>query len=175
MSRSSLFFRLSARFDTDLLDPPVYRPASPDPVLDRLRAWCRLGLAPGGPPVAVARFAVRHCKPDEARVLDALALDLDGSHMLAACPGGLAKLALRLRVKWAEALPWGALPVDHPWDAGHLIDGPDLLDRVGRFVPRRATLILATDVAPARLPAVVDLLSRRAAGFDQPVRLLLVD
>ncbi len=197
---------LFARFDTALLRPPAWpaahaaRPAArPAPADDShtaaLLAWCLDGAGPGGalrgspdapaqPATAAAwravtRFAWRLADQAEMAAAPSAALHLDGSHLLDACTGGLARLRLRAAVKWRDASAWRdasgwrPLQAGDIWDAGHLIDGPDLAERAGRFTPRRACLMLADAIPAARRPGLIQALQQRSPAFDHPVRLLL--
>ncbi len=144
------------------------------------RALCMQGVAdsalPWWQPLGQRRPAVpwaqHSADADAGPGLIALAADLDGSLRLQACQGRRQRLALRAQVKLADARWWRARRADHIWDAGQLIDGPDLALRVRRFEPRRATLILALDIEPARLLAAANELAARSADFDYPVRLI---
>ena len=107
--------------------------------------------------------------------VDHVARQLDGSLHLAALPGRAAKLALRLGVKWHDAMWWRQRQLDAPWDAGWALSTPAALHRLQTaFWPRRATLVLADGQAAALLGPCLAALSQRQAGFRHPVRWLWV-
>ena len=106
---------------------------------------------------------------------DHVARQLDGSLHLAALPGRAAGLALRLGVKWHDAMWWRQRHVDDPWDAGWALDTPASLHRLQTaFWPRRATLVLADGQAADVLGPCLAALAERQAGFRHPVRWLWV-
>lgn len=195
---------LFSRFDSHLMSAPTPAPApvpapapkgeAGDGAADRQpgatpslaaewRAWCEQGAGDAAlqawQPWARRRpalpWAQQACAADAGPGLLDLAEDLDGSLRLQACRGRLQRLALRVRVKLSDACWWRARRVGDIWDAGQLIDGPDLAERARRFEPRRATLILALDIEPARLQAAAAALAARSADFDYPVRLIRLD
>jgi hypothetical protein len=94
---------------------------------------------------------------------------------LQACAGHAQGLRLRARVKLHDACWWRARQPDDTWDAGELIDGPDLAQRAHRFTPRRATLILAAGIDAERLNTVAKALAARSPSFDYAVRLIRLD
>lgn len=165
---------LLARFDATVLRvaPPRALPdVRPDEALPlaALRAWCLAEPA--------QRLAVHALPPapgvDLARALEALQRDLDGDFQLRALPPGWPRLALRLRVKAADALPARWRPTDAPWDAGYLADTPAVHAALPGFRPRRPTLIVADAMPEAALRAAIATLAAAAPSFRQPVRLLL--
>ncbi len=174
------------RFDADLLRPPVWAPqagAAPAPTAEEaaLIAWCQQGAGPGGAlwwqplartPVTI-RLALRRCSAAEMAAATSAALWLDGSHALAECRSTAARLTLRATVKWSDACWWRPHRLSDPWDAGHLIDGPDLLARAARFRPRRATLILASGLDAPQAAALMAVLAPRSVAFEHPVRVLI--
>lgn len=131
-----------------------------------LQAWCRSG----------AHFAVATLLqgPPARRdgLVEAFSRELDGSNQLAAAGGRLAGLLLRLRVKARDAMWWRARQPSDPWDAGYLIGD---LQALRLFRPRRATLMVAqATLEEAVLREAVQILSTHSAGFQHPVRLLLL-
>ncbi len=88
-----------------------------------------------------------------------------------ALPG--VSLALRLRVKLADALPARWRPADAPWDAGYLADDPAVRAALRQFRPRRPTLIVSDPMPEAALQASLEALHAAAPGFARPVRLLV--
>ena len=104
-----------------------------------------------------------------------VARQLDGSLRMAALPGRVAGLALRLGVKWHDALWWRQRQIDAPWDAGWALSTPAALHRwQTAFWPRRATLVLADGQAAELLGPCLAALGQRQAGFRHPVRWLWV-
>ena len=107
--------------------------------------------------------------------IDHVARQLDGSLHLAALPGRATQLAMRLGVKWHDAVWWRQRQIDDPWDAGWALSTPAALHRwQTAFWPRRATLVLADGQAAALLGPYLAALSQRQAGFRHPVRWLWV-
>lgn len=172
-----------SRLDSALLPLTVWaesslaRPAS----LPALRAWCRHQTRSVGqgaacvPARLMSVAALVASDPAAARGLaERLAQDMDGSLRLAALPGAAGR-AWRLQVKLADAMFWREPADPHPWDAGWARVQPDGARRLAeRFVPRRATLVLA-DAAHARaLSPVLGQLAARAGALPRPVRWLWV-
>jgi len=116
--------------------------------------------------------------PDEQALqglADALARHLDGSDLLAAQPHRAAAIALRLRVKWHDAVWWRRRQPQDPWDAGWALATAAGLARLqDGFAPRRATLILADGRQADTLNAALQALAARCGGLHQPVRWLWV-
>lgn len=172
---------LSARYDARLLRAPT-APARAVAAAEwqPLQAWCLAGAGPGGapwwPPGALPRVQRRLALArwtGDAAVVAAWALALDGSTRLAQCAGRAGRLALRLRTKRDDACWWRRRAVADPWDAGHLIDSDEALARLRQdFQPRRATLLIAGAMSPARLEAAIAALQARSAGLRHPLRLL---
>jgi hypothetical protein len=160
---------LTARFDGQALaafDLPGDVPKQPAWLA--LRDWCLARPAQRFAVAVPAAAALSAAAPWG----QALALQLDGSHALAACSNAAAKWALRLRVKWQDlrtSEPGGAMlsPV-RVWDSGRVRD-PAALER---FQPRRPTFIVVDAGQPAVLLAALDTLQTRSASFTQPVRVL---
>jgi len=163
---------LSARFDTQALSPFVAdagtAAASDWPAL---QAWCHAStvgvLAWAQPePAALGMAAVRAAR---------LALQLDGTHALAACGGTAARLALRLRVKWQDATALlaaepGAAQIQHTrvWDSGRAL-WPAAL---ARFAPRRPSFIVIDSGQALHWSSACHALQQRGAALAHPVRVL---
>jgi len=111
----------------------------------------------------------------KSHLAEALCRELDGSLQLAACSGRFASLRLRLRVKCQECLWWRRRHPADPWDSGYLVEDPAARRRLERFLPRRATLIVADELPPESLRKAIEDLNSRRSDFRQPVRLLIVD
>ncbi len=164
---------LGARFNTRVLRVAPLRPlaevqAAEAAPLSALRAWCL--EAPQ------QRLAVRAVESapglDLARALEALQRELDGDFQLRALAPGWPRLALRLRVKLADAVPARWRPAGAPWDAGYLADDPAVRAALRQFRPRRPTLIVADPMPADAWRASLDALNAAAPGFTRPVRVL---
>lgn len=133
---------------------------------------------PWAMPSVEERWSVAVLTGDEplgrSLVAEALCRELDGSMLLAACSNRLAALALRLRVKLADAAWWRARRQADPWDSGYLKDDSNVAGALAGFVPRRATLIVMLEPSDVLLSAAIAQLGARSAGFLHPVRLLVV-
>jgi len=109
---------------------------------------------------------------------NAFARQLDGGTALDALPGRLPGLALRLRVKAADAAWWRTRRATDPWDAGWASAAPPALRQLqGAWMPRRATLLLApagNASVQAALALTLATLQQRSAEFRHPVRWLWV-
>lgn len=183
---------LMARYDAQALsvEPPAPLPsaaphlAAQQAALQKLHAWCARGaggrdspfLRPWQRPALVQPVSVAVLRGAQvAWLAEAFSRQLDGSDQLAAAGGRWAGLWLRLRVKFNDAQWWRARQPTDPWDAGYLLNNPVARQALRRFVPRRATLLVASGwPADAVLDAVATLQGRRAA-FLHPVRLLVVE
>jgi hypothetical protein len=183
---------LLARYDGRVQRPPPPAPALAvqallqSPAGLQLLAWCDDGAfgtalpwwRPGqrrvpGQAVSLAVFAdVADKQP--AALAQALALHLDGSLQLQAAGGRWAGLALRLRVKGADLCWWRQRQFTDPWDAGYLLTHTDTPGHLARWLPRRASLLLADDLPPAQLRACLHSLNTARAAFAHPVRLLIL-
>ena len=152
-----------------------------------LQAWCWQGAGPGNSalwqpgarPRVAQRLAVAALRgPDAVATTawaNALARQIDGSARLDALPGTAARLALRLGVKAHDAMWWRARQADDPWDAGWAINTPPALRHwKARFMPRRATLVLADRTEAAALQACLAALVLRSDDLRHPVRWLWV-
>lgn len=153
------------------------RPAS----LPALQAWCRhqtLSVGRGAACVPARLVAVAAlvapAAADARQLAERLAQAMDGSLRLAGLTGAAGR-AWRLQVKLADAAFWREPAADHPWDAGWArVQSESAQQLAERFVPRRATLVLA-DAAHARaLSPVLGRLAARAGGLPRPVRWLWV-
>ena len=152
-----------------------------------LQAWCWQGAGPGhsapwqpgARPKVAQRLAVAALRgPDAAATTawaNAFARQIDGSTRLNALPGAPARLALRLGVKAVDAMWWRARQPDDPWDAGWAINTPPALRHwKARFMPRRATLVLADRAEAAALQPCLAALVLRSDDLRHPVRWLWV-
>ena len=192
MSLHHYLNRLTQRFDTQALQPPEAAPAATEASLrqrdpatwQQLSAWCRAGAGPGGsgwfnpggqPSVDKRWAAAALGGPAAAAWADAFARDLDGGSALDLLPGRLAGLALRLRVKAADAAWWRLRQDADPWDAGWVRSAPPALRQLqGPWLPRRATLLLADAADQRALRLAQATLQQRSDAFDHPVRWLWV-
>jgi len=154
------------RFDDALMVPPDAGSTVVDAaLLANLRAWCEGGAFPAlMEPLRVATLT-----PHAG--LDSAACALDGSHELARL-GRWRGLAWRLQILLRESVAGhAARPVD-PWDCGWWREGP--LGPAESFRPRRATLLMVRDPAPAVAAALLSALRAGSAGYDKPLRVLVV-
>ena len=110
-----------------------------------------------------------------SHLAEAFSRHLDGDDRLQQLPQGWPRLRLRLAVKLADSLPWRARQRDDPWDCGFLPGDEAALRALGRFLPRRATLMVADGLPPSALAERIDALAPRQARFGQPVRLLIIE
>ena len=168
----------------DILE--TIQPSGPT-LASQLQAWCWQGAGPGNSawwqpgaqPKVAQRLAVAALRgPDAVATTawaNAFARQIDGSARLDALPGTAARLALRLGVKAHDAMWWRARQAGDPWDAGWAINTPPALRHwKARFMPRRATLILADRAEAAALQACLAALVLRSDDLRHPVRWLWV-
>ena len=187
---------LFARFDTKALcvDPP--RQQSPPwrlplcmqqaLVFKSLLLWCqaRAGVAacpvfaPWAHPLVEEAFAVAHLSGAQAagKSLLALALsrEMDGSVLLEACPTRWARWRVRLRVKLNDCQWWRARQLDDPWDCGYVHSAALASGAIARFLPRRATLIVADGLTRDEVEQCAAQLQANSAWYRCPVRLLVI-
>lgn len=168
------------RFDDALMSPPGEADAagasgasdaSAKPValdaalLGVLRAWCEGGAFPQmTEPLRVASIA-----PHAG--LDGVARELDGSHELARL-GRWRGLGWRLQLLWRESVTARGARAQDPWDCGWWRDGP--LGPAEAFRPRRATLLMLREPAPAAAAALLSTLRANSPRYAKPVRVLVV-
>jgi hypothetical protein len=153
------------RFDDSLMQPPDAHGAVDAALLATLWAWCEGGAFPTlTEPLRAASLA-----PHAG--LDAAACALDGSHELARL-GRWRGLAWRLQILWREQVAGRpARPCD-PWDCGWWREGPP--GPAEAFVPRRATLLMLRQPAPAVAERLLAVLSERSPVYAMPLRVLVV-
>jgi hypothetical protein len=175
---------LQAGFDNLALQPPA--PASREQAQLRaqaqaaqaLTAWCLQGTMPrlhqrmlvgalrgasGADPQALVAWA------------DAFARQMDGGIRLAAMSTRGQGLAWRLQTKLNDARVWRARLPEDPWDAGWARSAPAALRRLQtRWMPRRATLVLADAADHEALRLALTALWQRQPSFRHPVRWLWV-
>lgn len=133
-----------------------------------LEGWCFDGES-----FAVATLAGAD-RLAAARLAEAFSRRIDGSLLLAAAAGPLARLRIRLQVKLADALGRGIDRPAHPWDSGYLADDAPARAALTRFVPRRATLIVCSNLAPQLVADASAALRANVARLRHPVRLLVL-
>ena len=153
----------------------------------QLLRWCFDGAGDGRTPLWRPWMAPHVVRPFSMAVLvdpaangasltaEAFSREIDGSHQLTQAGGSVARLWLRLRVKWQDCCWWRARELADPWDSGYLIDDPRALQHLRAFHPRRATLMVAVALPPDALLERIAVLSARCEAFQHPVRLLVVD
>lgn len=189
MSNPSQPARAGARYDLAALRPPAPCSGNPDPdpaTWQHLQRWCQEGSGPGGSPLwapralpsVEQRLSVAQLRCDDAgtasRLAAQLMLERDGSLQLLACNTAMSQLALRLKTRLHDLMWWRQRQPSDPWDSGYVIDTPAGVQALSRFMPRRATLLVAAHMAPDTLSAVLDDLHSRQARFACPVRVLVL-
>ena len=160
---------LYSRFDGAALRP-FDAQAPPAQTWPALSAWCLRDFT-------VPREMAFHAAPDRASAAQraaAVALVLDGSDRLLACPGALDRIWLRLTVKLQDARFWGAPQAGDVWDSGFVPDLQSAWQALARFEPRRPTFIVVKGSPAPERAAVLSALQERSAGFVKPVRVLLL-
>ncbi len=156
---------LPRRFDDALMRPPDGRDAVDAALTAALRAWCEGGAFPTlAEPLRAASIAPRPA-------LDAAACALDGSHELARL-GRWRGLWWRLQILRREQLARQGTQPGDPWDCGWWQAGP--LGPVGLFRPRRPTLLMLRDPAPAVAAELLATLRERSPAYARPLRVLVV-
>jgi hypothetical protein len=154
----------------------------------QLQRWCRAGARSGGVPVwqpwrrprielplSVALMRVDLPAPEQRTLIERFSRQLDGSVALEQAGGRWAGLWLRLRVKRDDACWWRERQDSDPWDCGYLENDPGTRDALQRFLPRRATLIVAAGNWPVdALCHDIGALHDRRALFRHPVRVLVM-
>jgi len=166
------------RFDREALsvEPPAgYQPGPPN--ADQAAAWQWLqdwcfedlkrpwAMAYLGGPLGSGR----------SHLAEAFSRHLDGDTLLQQLPHGWPRLRLRLAVKLTDSLPWRARQPADPWDCGFLPGSEVALQALSRFVPRRATLMVADELSAPAVAERIEALAPRQAQYRQPVRLLIVE
>jgi hypothetical protein len=153
------------RFDNALMRAPDAHGRADPELIATLRAWCEGGIAPTlAEPLRAASLA-------PSAGLDAAACVLDGHQELARL-GRWRGLRWRLQILWREQLARDdAQPAD-PWDCGWWRDGP--LGPAEVFRPRRATLLMLHEPAPAAASALLATLRARSPSYEKPLRVLVV-
>ncbi len=156
---------LPRRYDTALMRPPDAHGAVDASVVVTLRALCE-GRALPAPPAPLQAASIGPCVG-----LDAAACVLDGSHELAR-RGRWRGLLWRLQIVWREQL--AGRPAGHadPWDCGWWREGP--LGPARAFRPRRATLLMLRQPAPAATEELLATLREQSPAYVRPLRVLVV-
>jgi hypothetical protein len=156
---------LPRRFDDALMRAPdACGPADPA-LIATLRAWCEGGIGPTlAEPLRAASIA-------PSAGLDAAACVLDGSLELARL-GRWRGLRWRLQILWREQVAGHNAPTTSPWDCGWWRDGP--LGPAEAFRPRRATLLMLHEPAPAAATALLATLRASSPSYAKPLRVLVV-
>ena len=157
--------RLPRSFDDTLMHAPDVRGAVDAALLAALRPWCEGGAFPVlAEPLRLASIA-----PHAG--LDGAAYMLDGSHELARL-GRWRGLRWRLQILWRESVAGHCTQRGDPWDCGWWREG--LLGPAEAFRPRRATLLMVREPAPAVAAALLATLRARSPAYANPLRLLVV-
>jgi hypothetical protein len=147
------------------MDAPDARGAVDAALLAALRAWCEGGAFPVlTEPLRVASIA-------PCAGLDAVACVLDGSDELARL-GRWGGLWWRLQIVWREVVAQQTSQTGDPWDCGWWREGPP--GPAKTFQPRRATLLMLREPAPATAAALLATLRARSPAYARPLRVLVV-
>jgi hypothetical protein len=184
---------LVTRFDSVLLRPPtsvdLATLTTSSNTCKQLRDWCFEGAGTGAAPlllpnaipamdqplsIAVWEMVPQPEQASQQTRLNAFMGQLDGTGLLLTCSGPWAKRWLRLRIKLREALWWRPRQAADPWDCGFLKTDEAALTQLPRFLPRRATLIVAQDLPDQILRDCLTALRDRQTIFSHPVRLLVM-
>lgn len=195
MSATQALANLRARFDTVALQAPAAAPRATEQALRQrdpatwaqLLDWChtpdaRSTQAPWHGRASNDFAVAQLLAADDANVSDhlrpwaqALARHIDGSVALEALPGRLPGLAWRARIKLNDAMWWRPRQASDPWDAGWASTSPPAERQLqNRFLPRRATLILAQAADSDGLRLALASLAQRGAELQHTLRWLWV-
>jgi hypothetical protein len=156
---------LPRRFDDALMHAPDDRGSVDDALLVALRGWCEEGAFPVlTEPLRTASIAPR-------ADLDAAARVLDGGHELARS-GRWRGLLWRLQILWQEHATADRSWPGHPWDCGWWRDGA--MGPADAARPRRATLLMLREPAPAVAAALLATLHLHGPAYTKPLRVLVV-
>lgn len=174
--------RLARRYDTAALAPIDGTPstAADSPLLHRLDAWVAKGaghgatLLPWSRPSVPTPLAIAFTPASRAHAVHHFGYRLAGYHQLTrrSRVGGIVyRVGVQLR-----PLVW-FLPrrVDEPWDDAWLARADEArLEALGRWLPRRPTLIVLEGEAADSAGHVAQALAHAVQHGDQPVRLLVL-
>lgn len=156
---------LPRRFDDALMRAPDGRCALDAALLATLLAWCEGGDLPAlAEPFRAASIAPR-------AGLDAAACVLDGSQELARL-GRWRGVQWRFQILWRELVASPSTRPGDPWDCGWWREGP--MGPAEAFRPRRATLLMLREPAPAIAAALLSTLRARSSAYAMPLRVLVV-
>ncbi len=156
---------LPRRFDLALMCPPEPRGPLDAALLAALQVWCEGGAFPQmTEPLRVASMA-----PNAG--LDTAASVLDGTQELTRMSRWRG-LHWRLQILWREQTAGHGARRSDPWDCGWWHDGPTGPAEV--FRPRRPTLMMLREPAPAAASALLVTLRQHSASYDKPLRVLVV-
>ena len=156
---------LPRRFDDALMRAPDASGPVDAALIATLRAWCEGGTLPTlAEPLRAASIAPR-------AGLDVAACALDGSQDLLRL-GRWLGLRWRLQILWREQAAGDSAQPSDPWDCGWWRDGS--LGPAEVFRPRRATLMMLREPAPAAASALLATLRARSLSYTKPLRVLVV-
>ena len=161
---------LGASFDGAALRPFDANAVLAEP-WPALRRWCLAGLSGTG--LAVGFHASADLDAATRRAA-AVALDLDGTRLLQACPNAMARLRLKLAVKLRDAMVWHARGPLDVWDCGWVSADAGARQALRQFKPRRPTFVVLSLVAPAHISVTLGDLKARSPSFAHPLRVLVL-
>jgi hypothetical protein len=173
-----LWARFSARFDDELLTPPVDAgaPAGPGALADEL-ALALAALCKPGAAFAIARHTLE-AAPDQRALqkarLQRQMLALDGTLDMQQLGGPWRQRLHRLAIKLRESAAPGS-GTGGPWDCGFVNGGAGAAASAASFMPRRPTLMVAWQMPAGELLPLQAALQARQGRFALPVRLLVLE
>lgn len=152
---------------------------------ERLRQWCDSHAGDGRSPLFRPRLLPEMARPlavaalvggpaeSIAAAVASFALAIDGTDRMDRI-GFARSLLFRAGVKAADCCWWRRRRPGDPWDSGYLRHDPAAVARLDAFLPRRATFLVAQDMAAPTLRKAVVTLRHRQGLFAHPVRLLVL-
>ena len=174
--------RLARRYDTAALAPIDGTPAdaADSPLLHRLDAWVAKGtghgatLLPWSRPAVPTPLAIAFTPASHARAVHHFGYHLAGYHQLTR-RSRIGGICYRIGVQLRPLLWFLPRRADEPWDDAWLARADDTrLEALGRWLPRRPTLIVLEGEAAAGAGRVAQALAHAVKSGDQPVRLLVL-
>lgn len=173
---------LARRYDAAALAPLDGAPAeaADSPLQHRLDAWAAAGcghgatLFPWSRPTVPTPLAIAFTPAGNTRAVHHFGYHLAGYHQLTrrSRVGGI---LYRIGVQLRPLLWFVPRSADAPWDDAWLARADEArLEALGRWLPRRPTLIVLEGEAAASAERVAGALEHAVNNGDQPVRLLIL-